>query len=385
MAGKRLNIGMMRAHGRPGSNATAHAHAAHVFGADFCFFNPTGVDLDKNLIRGWWYDTTRWRRCERPWPDVIINDQSSSKYRKVWKVLSRRVPFTSPPIGDKAEVFERMSDGGFYPDLQIPTVRLSSSGDVEGFLNLHQKIVVKPKSGSQGREVFFLAVEGRGFRVNTGASWELFDAGQLRSFLRDRFAAEEFIAQKFIDSTDRNGRPFDIRLHVRRNRTGKWSVIRVFPRVGAGGSITSNVAGGGGISHLRAFLGLQFGEARGEAVEKELRDLARRMPVRFQALYKDRRLDALGIDIGLDSSGKPWLFEVNDYPGTTISALDAAIARVGYALYVAENPGKTKTSQSVWQGLANAKGAKRDPGRRRSRLSSAPLRSPPPRPVPRDR
>ncbi len=352
MAGKRLNIGMMRANRRPGANAIAHANAAHMFGADFIFFNPTGVDLDKSTITGWRYDASRWRRSEVSLPDVIINDQSSAKYRKVWNTLARRVPFTAPPIGDKAEVFERMRNGGFYPDLQIPTVRLSSFTDVEDFLNLHQKIVVKPQNGSQGRKVFFVGVERKGFRVNTGASWEIFDADQLRSFYRDNFGTEKSIAQKFIDSTDKNGTPFDIRLHVRRNRAGEWSVIRVLPRIGAGRSITSNVADGGRVAPLEAFLESQFGEVKGKEVEEGLRDLANGMPERFQALYRDRRLDALGIDIGLDSGAKPWLFEVNDFPGITISAVDAAIARVGYALYVVEHPSETKTSQAVWQGMA---------------------------------
>jgi UDP-N-acetylmuramoyl-tripeptide--D-alanyl-D-alanine ligase len=212
--------------------------------------------------------------------------------------------------------------------------------------------VLKPQEGSQGRKVTFLGVEESGFRINTGTSWELFDADQLRAFYRDNFRKEEFIAQKFIDSTDRNGIPFDIRLHVRRNRTGKWTVIRIMPRLGAGRSITSNLAAGGSIASLKAFLGMQFGAVEGARVEKDLRALAAQMPERFQALYLDRRLDALGIDIGLDSSGKPWLFEVNDFPGTTISGLEAAIARVGYALYVAEHPSETKTSRSVWQGMA---------------------------------
>lgn len=349
MAGDRLNIGMMRANRRPGPNARAMAHAAHMFGADFVFFNPTEVDLDNDTIKGWRYDVTRWRRCETSLPDVIVNDYSSSSNRKVWQELSRRVPFTSPVIGDKAEVYSRMKGGDFYPELQIPTVRLFSFSGFEEFLRRYRKIVVKPQDGSQGRNVFYFGIEAEGFRVNTGESWEYFDADQLQSFYDNKVGAEAFIAQKYIDSLTKNGIPFDIRLHVRRNRTGDWSVIGIIPRIGSGRSIASNVADGGSLGSLKEFLNLQFGETKGNAVRKELRKLAKRMPERFQALYRDRRIDALGIDIGLDSSGKPWLFEINPFPGTTISALEAAIARIGYALYVVENPAETKTSQSVWQ------------------------------------
>ena len=69
--------------------------------------------------------------------------------------------------------------------------------------------------------------------------------------------------------------------------------------------------------------------------------LAREMPPAFQELYDDRVLDALGMDIGLDPDGRPWLFEINDFPWTKFFNLEAAILRVGYAIHLVESHRRT--------------------------------------------
>jgi hypothetical protein len=298
MPNDRVFIGMMRAIRRPGTAARAAAHAAHVFGADFCLFNPTEVDFQASRLSGWLYDRTQWRRGEWPLPDVVINDLSSVLKPRIWKQLSRRVPFTSPPIGDKEEIFQRMEKGGFYKELQIPTIKLSSFRDFEGFLTRHQKIVVKPQNGAWGRNVFYVGIEGDRIRTNNGETWELLDRSEGSTLYEKYVGDKAFVAQQYVDSLTRSGLPFDIRLHVRRGHTGEWSVIQVYPRIGGGRSITCNVSAGGSVAPLRAFLQAQFGENKGNSIRRELLKLARQMPVKFQALYQDRMIDALGIDIG---------------------------------------------------------------------------------------
>jgi glutathione synthase/RimK-type ligase-like ATP-grasp enzyme len=343
MADNRIYIGMMRAKKRPTGAALAAAHAALMLDADFCFFNPTEVDLVEGSIRGWRYDKTRWRRCKIPFPDVIINDLASMRYRKVWRELSRRIPFTSPLIGDKVEISNRMSEGDFYDFLQIPMTRLSSYNDFQNFLNVHKRIVIKPQYASHGENVFFFGIEGEKYRVNIGTAWTYFDNDELRSFYEETVGKKAFIAQRYIESMTRQGIPFDIRMHVRRNRKAEWSVIRVYPRIGEGRSITSNVTAGGSVAPLKAFLEAQFGDVKGREIRKQLLDLAAEMPERFQALYQDRVLDALGIDIGIDPAGQPWLFEINPFPWSSFFDLEAAIAKIGYAIHLARN------SQSVAQ------------------------------------
>lgn len=141
----------------------------------------------------------------------------------------------------------------------------------------------------------------------------------------------------------RQGIPFDIRMHVRRNRKAEWSVICLYPRIGEGRSITSNVTAGGSVAPLKAFLEAQFGEVKGREIRKQLLNLAAEMPEHFQALYSDRVLDALGIDIGLDPARRPWLFEINPFPWSSFLDLEAAIVKVGYAIHLA------KISRSVEQ------------------------------------
>lgn len=247
--GDRIYIGMMRVKKRPTTAALAAAHAALMLGADFCFFNPTEVDLVESTIRGWKYDKTRWRRCKTSLPDVIINDLSSMRYRNVWRELSHRIPFTSPLIGDKVEIMNRMSEGGFYDFLQIPTESLSSFEDLQNFLNFHKNVVIKPQYGSHGKNVLFFGIEDERYRVNTGTSWTYFNNDEFRSFYEETVGTKAFIAQRYVESMTRQGVSFDVRLDVRRNLKAEWSVIRVYPRIGEGRSITANVSAGVALPH----------------------------------------------------------------------------------------------------------------------------------------
>jgi hypothetical protein len=333
--GRPVAIGMMRANRKPGVAALAVAHAAIVQRAELTYFNPPDVDLKAESLHGWTYDGGGWKRVHTRLPDVIINDLSSIKYRHIWNALQERVPFTSPPIGDKIEIMRRMQDGGFYAELQIPTEPLPNLQSLTDLLDQHERVVLKPHNSSQGRNVYFLERTPGGYRANFGSSWTDFSPSQLAAFFASYLENRGFIGQRYIETKTNVGLPFDIRIHARRTRNGHWETLRVYPRIGSGRTITANYSSGGSIAELRSFLADQFGD-RSEFIRKMLLDLAREMPPRFQNLYSDRIVDAVGIDIGLDPTGQPWLFEVNAFPWTKFFELEAAIRRVGYAIHLAE-------------------------------------------------
>ena len=327
-------IGMMRVRGKPTSAARAAAHVALMQGAELIYFNPDDVNFTTNSVSGWKYVRHMWVRVQDRLPDVVINDLSSRSHRDVWRQLSARVPFTSPPIGDKSEIWRRMSKAGFYRELQIPTEILTSFEHLLAFLNEHQKVVVKPQNGSQGKDVWFVGQDGKGFTVNDGVGWHELSRGDLLAFYEQKLDRRYFLAQRYIASKTKSGLPFDIRIHVRRDYRAKWQIVNIYPRIGSGKGIVSNWHAGGSMGQLTGFLHQQYGE-KAEGIHSLLEELGDHMPRRFQRLYDDRIIDALGIDLGLDESGQPWLFEVNDVPGTKLFSLEVAIYKVGYAILLA--------------------------------------------------
>lgn len=332
-------VGMMRASGRPGAAALAAAHAAAMRGASLFYFNPVHVDIGTGSLRGWTYEPGGWREVDSRLPDVVINDFSSRKHGKVWEYLQARVPFTSPFLGDKIEIMKRMEERNFYNRLQIPTRSITSFDVLLRMIERHGKVVAKPRDGGQGRDVFFIGKLDEGYSINADSAWRNGDRDDLEKFYDEKLHDKKFIVQRYIESVTKHGLPFDVRLHARRNGKGDWEVLRVYPRIGSGRTITSNYSAGGSIADLRSFLRDHYGE-RADAVRRELMRLASEMPRRFQELYDDRTIDAVGIDIGLDASGRPWLFEVNHFPWTKFFELEAAILRVDYALFVASKRGE---------------------------------------------
>jgi hypothetical protein len=119
-----------------------------------------------------------------------------------------------------------------------------------------------------------------------------------------------------------------------RDGAAKWQTVRIYARIGTGSTIASNIGLGGAFANSTSFIENQYGD-RAEAILRSLRELARDLPMRFQKLYPDRLIDALGFDLGIDEYGRPWLFEVNSYPGSQMFTLEASIVKVQFALHLA--------------------------------------------------
>jgi glutathione synthase/RimK-type ligase-like ATP-grasp enzyme len=329
-----LLIGMMRVRGKPMSAARAAAHVAVMQGAELIYFNPDDVNFTNQSVSGWKYVRHMWVRVQDRLPDVVINDLPSRRHHDVWRQLSARVPFTSPPIGDKLGIWRRMSEAKFYRELQIPTEILTSFEHLLAILSDHHKVVVKPQNGSKGRDVWFIGQEGKGFTVNDGVGWHEFSRSDLLAFYEQKLDRRYFLAQRYIESKTKFGLPFDIRIHVRRNYRAKWEIVNIYPRIGSGKGIAANWSAGGSMGQLTEVLHQKYGE-KAEGIHNLLKELGDSMPRRFQRLYDDRIIDALGIDLGLDESGRPWLFEVNSVPGAKLFSLEVAIYKVGYAILLA--------------------------------------------------
>lgn len=327
---------MYRKKAEPGEVSLAMAHAAKMQGAEFIMFAPEGIDLGNRRVRGLRFSDGDWVQAEDRFPDVVDNDDSLYRAGPEWAALTRDAPFTTSPLGGKQEIMKRMERAGFRPELQIPAAKVSSAQDILDFLGHHTSIVVKPARGSGGKGIVFIAADEQGFRVNLGNGDEACQRNDIVALHDRQFSDRPHVMQKFIPSRTLSGAPFDIRLHVRRDRAGLWKTVRIYARVGSGASIASNIGLGGAFAKSVTFLTHQFGP-RAESVISRLRGLARTLPEEFQALYPDRVIDALGFDIGLDESGRPWIFEVNGFPGAQMFALEDAVHRVGYALHLARN------------------------------------------------
>lgn len=338
-----IRVGMLRMSGRPGAMAVACAHAAAMQGAQLVYFGPSDVNIETRSINVLIYEGGGWTRRTTPIPPVIDNDEDSRSATAVWDVLSRHARMTTPQLGGKLEVMRRMEAAGLYDEHRIPSVVITCFDDLLDSLLWHSKIVTKPIRSAQGANVSFFSCEDEGYKANIGGRAALLDADGLRAFYESHIKGRNYIAQKYISSTTLLGLPFDIRLHLRRDHLAEWRTVKIYARIGGERGVTSNLNTGGSVAFAHTFLRGQFGR-KSKAIWARLQGLAREFPPKFQALYDDRIIDALGVDLGVDREGKMWIFEVNSYPGAKYFPMEAAIPRMGYALHLARDSGAIRAA-----------------------------------------
>ncbi|MGU3401656.1 YheC/YheD family protein [Brucellaceae bacterium D45D] len=344
---KQIVIGMLRTSGKPGPVARAAAHAAAVQGAKLYFFTPDDVDLKNKKISGLYYAEGTWVRETVGYPNVIENDESSRSAKEVWAELTQYAPITTHMLGGKLVVKRLMQRAGLYQELLIPGEVIKTYSEFTENLHRFGRSVVKPVRGAMGRDIFFFSRTANGlFEANLSGESVILDGNSTKKFYESHIRGNNFLHQKYIESRTSTGLPFDIRLHVRRDHTSRWKTIKVYARIGCGRTVASNLSAGGSIASAASFLRYQFGQ-QSEAIIAKLNLLARNFPGEFQKLYPDQMLDALGIDIGIDSNGRPWLFEVNSFPGSMFFELEDAIPKVGYAIYLAKKANKLSDSDGI--------------------------------------
>ena len=203
-------------------------------------------------------------------------------------------------------------------------------------------IFLKPKAGSHGKRTLHAVLQNRmtggGIRIrgrdrankpfqyvfgvkNEGLDW-------IHNFIGSR----RYIIQPYLDLTSRKGQPFDVRVLMQKNGHGTWTLTGMAVRLGTPGALTSNLHGGGTAVPPLPFLLKEYGPD-GKEIMEELAAASAFLPPLLEAACG--RLGELGLDFGIDSSGRIHLLEANSKPGRTVFRLtgDRRAAKLA-----AENP-----------------------------------------------
>nr|WP_231638566.1 YheC/YheD family protein [Paenibacillus sp. JCM 10914] len=92
--------------------------------------------------------------------------------------------------------------------------------------------------------------------------------------------------------------------------------------------MTSNLHGGGTAYPAQPYLSAQYGEETAMKIIKTVYDVSALLPSLLEESFG--RLGELGIDFGVDPTGRVWLLEVNSKPGRQAFALagDTRAARL---------------------------------------------------------
>ncbi|MBO0992234.1 YheC/YheD family protein [Bacillus sp. SD088] len=303
------------------------------------FFSSGDVDFEKEEITADTFNNEEWERENIPFPDVIhnIGIRSRAQQSQVERKLRKILPFTSFGLGNKFSLPKKLVKSGRYAELLVPFKVITDRSIVDEFLKENKKVVFKPLLGRQGRNIYFLEIKNNRYTLLEHKKKQVLTQEEFDVWVKERILKERnsYLLQPYVECRTKNGEPYDIRAHVQKNGEGKWTLTKIYPRVGNKKSILSNISRGGRTQDLKAFFENEFGQ-NSKKYEENIKQLAMDLTFHLDKLH-GLALDELGLDLAIDKNDRIWLHEVNNGPQTTYHEEERAVNTIAYAKYIAEN------------------------------------------------
>ncbi|MDD9265933.1 YheC/YheD family protein [Paenibacillus sp. GCM10023248] len=308
-------------------------------GLNVIVFSPNRIDWQQLTVRGYSYvkETKKWVSKLFPLPSLIYDrcffssKSSYEQYRSYARKLHElpHIRFLGYGLGGKWDVGQMLLRDSAIRAYLPETALLASGSDLRNWLQTRDDVFLKPQGGSQGKGALHLR------KVNSANGSCLFHIkgrnGQNRSFersfpnwnacwhwLRRQIGSRPYLLQEYLHLHSSDGMAYDVRSLMQKNGHGLWENTGMAVRIGKPGSITSNLHGGGSAEEAAGFLAREFGDAKAGELLATLGMLSARIPPLLENHHG--RLAELGIDLGIDTSGRVWVLEVNSKPGRTIFA-----------------------------------------------------------------
>lgn len=270
---------------------------------------------------GWWLD-------RMPLPDVCClrctrpDGLAAQRYLR-----SMGVPSINSGSLDKWESYTLLQQnpvlGGILPETRL----LTGPEVLEEMVGRYGCAYLKPVRGSIGRGIARFTPAGPGELVceclpsgEKGVRRRSVDRTRLARWLSSYPSRRRMIVQQGLPLAVFDGRVADVRALVQKDGTGRWQITGMGVRVGAPGLFTANLSTGGQALRPEALLSrIHPGDPRAQQrLAQQLAGLSLRICHAVEAATGS--LGELGIDLGIDRSGRVWYIEQNSQPGRTIFA-----------------------------------------------------------------
>ncbi|WP_201008301.1 YheC/YheD family endospore coat-associated protein [Paenibacillus glycanilyticus] len=284
-------------------------------------YTPKDVNLTTRRITGYVYKGGTWSRQTMPFPRMNMDIgfyKGSQVARATLVKKAPSFPFTGYGIGNKIRIQSHLLTSPVLKPYLLPTELVKDSSSFLAFVKKYNSVMLKPINGWGGRDIVRVTLEQGQYKVQkNGEQTRLTSAVGIRSLIRRALSKERQIMQQWIDIRNKQGIIYDIRALMLKKSEGNWETTGIAVREAQRGRITSNLKSGGHAFEASSYLKKEFGDEKGEALAKSVRELAEYIPTFTEKSY-GARLCELGIDLAVDVHGKLWLLEINIKPGKKI-------------------------------------------------------------------
>lgn len=295
-------------------------------GAFVYAFAAGSARFQSNVIRGYTVDGSgNWHEGIFPMPDVVYDRASThraetlpSAQRTRRELRRKGLPYFNPGYFDKWALHRLLSKRPDVRSLLPETIRFGSRKTFEDLLAKHRSLYVKPTKGSQGDGIIVIRTQRTGqyaYHVHRRSGVMTRTVGnisELYSELDRITSGRPYIVQPDLQLAQWAGRRFDVRILMQKDESGNWQRTKTYARVAPPGRLTSNISRGGTGLPLPAVARRAFG-TRWRHIASRVRRTGQRVAQAVEESL-NRPVGELGLDIGIDRSGRLWLIEVNSKP-----------------------------------------------------------------------
>ncbi|WP_235848597.1 YheC/YheD family endospore coat-associated protein [Litchfieldia alkalitelluris] len=293
-------------------------------------FGAHQIDWENGTIEGLFYLKNGWKKITVPFPNVIYDRLPNRKaenhqaLKKVKEKLSKEylIPWFNPGFFNKWEIHQLLSDvnevSGFLPE----THKNPSFSLIEIMLSKYQHVYLKPANGSLGLGVFQIIYsreeevyycrfkdESEKNRLQKYSSLE----AMINHLFKNR-KLKHYIVQQGITLIRNNHRTIDFRVHTNKDQNGKWQISVIAGKIAGRGSVTTHINSGGVVKTLEElFTDPNEKKQIKHKLEEAVLSLSHAIDQKVEG-----SIGEIGFDLGIDKSGKLWLFEANSKPGRSI-------------------------------------------------------------------
>ncbi|TMW71267.1 YheC/YheD family protein [Alteribacter natronophilus] len=205
-----------------------------------------------------------------------------------------------------------------YPETSVylPKTEILNKKSLSSMLNFYKKVYIKPDKGGKSKGIIQISKTSKRFillKSRKAQKEQYSDFSSLWRAVLQHTNGKRHIIQQAINSITKDGRQFDLRCHVIRVN-GVWTVGGICARLGPQGEIVTTSHMGGTPCELDSLFDklLDYTETERKEVIKTLHDCILKASKAVSPIYPKNY--EFGIDIGLDTSKRVWIYEVNSRP-----------------------------------------------------------------------
>lgn len=308
------------------------ASRAHSFDMECYRFLPSSINPLTLKVQGMRFDSKlqQWENDQFPIPPLIYDrcfygdDEHSKQCLPIVSWLKSRedITFLGYGLPNKLELFQILKNSLLSPYLP-PTQSINEISTVLNELNRMKKLIIKPINGSQGYGIYYLKKNDKNYHVKTEKNRKIIsrifpNEAKLTQWLQSLIRKRSYLLQPYLELTNPQLRPFDIRILLQKNEHGDWVERGKGIRSGNSGGILSNLNAGGSVTDFDSWSSY-LSTAQKEYICHELDFITANLPRLLETALLP--LFEIGIDIGVAKNGALWILDVNSKPGRKVLLL----------------------------------------------------------------